>query len=112
MTVLKSLQVYLGTEAIVQAEPDVHQSKGNGFIQEVTQKAADTMVRPVAMDQQQSVQELKLCQCKVCIPDSLTIFYTTYTNSYMCHYVNMWERQRVVVTLLDLDTIQFMSILD
>lgn len=45
------------------------------------------------MDQQQSAQEAKLCQWKVCILHSLTIFYTTYTNPYMCHFVDMWERE-------------------
>lgn len=60
---LDSVQsAYLGTEAIVKAETDVHQREGSGFIQEVSQKAADTVVRPVAMDQKQSAQEVKLCQ--------------------------------------------------
>lgn len=61
LAVLRNLQIYLGTEAIKKAEPDVHQGKGSGFIQEVTQKAADAVVRPLAMDQQQSAQEAKLC---------------------------------------------------
>lgn len=56
-----SKAVYLGAEAIVQAEPDVHHGKGSGFVQEVGQKAADAVVRPLAMDQQQSSHEAKLC---------------------------------------------------
>lgn len=83
----RRLQVYLGTEAIVQAEPDIHQRKGSGFIQEVSQKAADTVIRPVAMDQQQPAQEAKLCQSEVSVLYSLTVFYTTHTNPYVCHYV-------------------------
>lgn len=66
----------LRTEAIKEAKPYVHKSKTTGLKQEVAQEVRNAVVWPVAVDEEQSLQESKLGQCEICVLHWLTALYS------------------------------------
>lgn len=65
------LTSYLCGEPVVEGIPEVHQSEGKVFVKEVAEKLAHAIVRPAAMDQEQTLEIVELGEGEVTVEHGL-----------------------------------------
>lgn len=68
-------------------KPQFGKDQNDVFIKVIANEPTDSPVAPSSVHKEQSVQVIKLANCVICTSDSLSAFFTSYTNTDMClHY--------------------------
>lgn len=65
------LMSYLRREPVVEGIPEMHQSEGKVFVKEVAEKLAHAVIRPAAMDQEQTLEIAELGEGEVAVEHGL-----------------------------------------